>query len=59
MSERTAQQWAEWFEEFKRRHGLTPERVEELTRAPTVPVPAPSSKPPPKPHNETDREDES
>lgn len=47
---------SEAWEEFKRRNGLTPERIRELTEEAATPKPPPDAQPPPKHHSDTDRE---
>ena len=40
--ERTPQQWADWWQEFRKRNGLDK----------PIPAPPPDAKPPPRPHVE-------
>jgi hypothetical protein len=46
---------AAWWEDFKARHGLTPERIAKLTGQ-AMPTPKADAPPPPKPHTEPDDE---
>jgi hypothetical protein len=52
---RTPQQWETWWEEFKKRNGLTPEKLAELAAGPKPLADAP---PPPRHHSDAEPDEE-
>jgi hypothetical protein len=51
---RSPQQWETWWAEFKKRNGLTPERLAEMA----IPKPPADAPPPPKPHSDVETDEE-
>lgn len=56
MTERTPEEWATWWREFKRRNKIPDTTEPDTSPLVNVPTPPDDAPTPPRPHTETERE---